>query len=84
MSHVAGVPEVPLLFRLLPRDADLRRIDDDDIVTRIHVRCEHRLVLATDDLRDLGSQTAENYVLGVDDVPLVLNIPRGRGVCLHV
>ena len=83
VAHVSRVSEIPLLFRLLASDADFGRIDHDDVVTRVHVRREHRLVLATDDLRDLGSQTAEDNAFGVDDVPLVLDIPRGRGVCLH-
>src|SRR3954466_15938978 len=84
MSHVAGVPEVQLLIRFLAGDANLRGVDHDDVVTGIHVRGVHRLVLATDDLRDFGRQTAEDDAFGVDDVPLVLDIPRGRGVCLHM
>src|SRR5437762_4647869 len=60
VAHVAGVPEVPLLFRLFTRDADFRRIDHDDVVASIHVGRERRLVLAADDLRDLSRQTPKN------------------------
>jgi hypothetical protein len=83
VAHVAGVPEVELLLRLLARDTYFRRIDDDDVVAGIHVWGVHRLVLAADDHRDLSSQTPEDHAFGVDDVPLVLDIPRGRGVGLH-
>src|SRR5439155_21364600 len=54
VSHVACVTEVPLLLRFTTRDLNLRRIDDDDVVTRVHVGREGRLVFAADDLRDLG------------------------------
>ena len=48
---------------------DLAGIDDDDVVTGVHVRREDRLVLATQDARHLGREAAEHEPVGIDDVP---------------
>jgi PAS domain S-box-containing protein len=67
---------------LRPGDAHLGRVDDDDVVTGVHVRREHRLVLAADDLRDLGGEATEDHALGVDDEPLVFDVLGGGGIWL--
>src|SRR5215218_5355209 len=76
VTHVARVAEVLLLLRLAASDANLGRVDDDDAVARVHVRGEHRLVLAADDARDLGREAPENHALGVDDIPILLDVRR--------
>jgi len=78
VAHVAGVAEVLLLLRLAAGDANLGRVDDDDAVARVHVRGEDRLVLAADDARDLGREAPEDHALGVDDIPVLLDVARRR------
>ena len=83
VPHVAGVREVLLLFGLAAGDLHLRRVDDDDVVTGIHVRGEDRLVLAANDLRDFSSETAEHHAVRVHDEPTLLDIARRGGKSLH-
>ena len=44
------------------------------MVTGVDVRGEHRLVLAPQDTGDLGGHAAEDQALGVDDVPLSVDL----------
>jgi hypothetical protein len=80
VSHVAGVMEIALLLGLATRDANLGRVDDDDVVTRVHVRRERWLVLAAYDACDFGGQSSEHHAFGVDDEPVVLDVARCSGV----
>src|SRR5690606_4663288 len=57
------------LVALVAGQHDLLRVDNDDVVTGVHVRCVRWLVLAAQQVRDLGRQTAEDDPLGVDHMP---------------
>src|SRR6185312_4313293 len=83
VAHVARVAEVVLLISLAPGDLDLRGVDDDDIVARVHVRREHGLVLAADDPGDLGGEASEDHAVGIDDEPALLDVARRGGVRFH-
>jgi len=71
VAHVAGVAEVALLLGFFTRHANLGGIDDDDVVARIHVRGERRLVFSANDPGNLCGESAEHHAFGVDDEPLV-------------
>ena len=58
-----------MLVGLAGGQDDLVGVDDDDVVTGVDVGREDRLVLAAQDVGDLGGQAAEHQALGVDDVP---------------
>jgi hypothetical protein len=73
-ADVAGVPAVPLVLELAAGEVDLRRVQHDHVVTHVEVRSEGRLVLASEDRRHLGSQASQHQSLGVDDVPLALDL----------
>ena len=79
----AGVPVDHLLVELLPGHVDLLRVDDDDEVTRVDVRRVLRLPLAPQCVRDLGREPSEGLALGVDDVPVTLDLTRLGGIGLH-
>lgn len=84
MPHVPGVMKIHFLFRLPAGDLDLRGVDDDDVIAGIHVGSVHRLMLAPDYPGDLSRKATEHHATRIDDVPLMLDIPRGGGVSLHI
>ena len=59
-------------------------IDDDDIVTTIHVRRERRLVLAAQTKGNNRRQTTQDNVLRVDNDPFFHHIGRFLAECFHV
>ena len=65
-----------LLVELLAGEGNLVRVDDDDVVAHVHVRGERRLVLPTEEGSGLGCQATEDDVGGVNDVPLLVRVPR--------
>lgn len=62
-----------LARELVASEADLVGIDDDDIVAAVYMRREVGLVLATDDLRNLRGEAAEDLIRSVDEQPLLIN-----------
>ena len=80
---MTGVPVVLLLLLLAPRDLHLVGIDDDDVVTHVEVGRVGRLVLAAQDTRYLGGQTAKNPVGGVDYEPLAIDFAFFRQIGFH-
>ena len=73
-----------LLRELVPVEGNLRGIDDDDIVAAIKGRRECGLVLAAQDRRDVGGKAAKDDTVGVDDIPLLVNVLLFEGKGLHV
>src|SRR5687767_14142326 len=71
-SGISGEALVELLLRLLPREPDLVGVEDDDEVARVEERRVDGLVLAHQDHRDLGRETAQDLVLRVDHEPFLL------------
>src|SRR5581483_170825 len=82
-ARIAGVAVVPLLVELVARDLDLLRVHHDDEVTRVDVRRELRLALAAERVGDLRRETAESLPLGVDEIPLALDLSGLGAVGLH-
>src|SRR5690606_3201739 len=58
-TRVTAVPVGQLLVALVAGQDDLLRVDDDDVITTVHVRGVRWLVLAAQQGRDLGRQAAE-------------------------
>ena len=75
-SRVPRVAVVPLVGELPGRDRELGRVDHDDVVARVYVRCPRRLVLAAEQRRDLGREPTQHCTVGVDDVPGALDVGR--------
>ena len=82
-ARVAGVVVVDLLVELLAGDVDLLGVHDDHEVARVDVRRVGRLALAAQHVRDLRREPAERLGLGVDHVPVALDLARLGGVRLH-
>ncbi len=61
---------VKVLSGLVGRNDDLVGVDDDDVVTRVHVGGEEGAMLAAQQRRGDGRHASENQALGVDDQPL--------------
>ena len=75
-SRVTRVAVGELLSELRTSESDLFGIDDDDMVTHVHVLSESRFVLAAKKNRGVASQTTEDNVFGVDDDPFPLDVSR--------
>ena len=71
---IAGMTEVRLLDELLARELHFVCIDDDDVVTRIHMRRVRRFILAAKDFRDLSCEAADRLAFRVDNIPFALDI----------
>jgi hypothetical protein len=69
---------------LVPRDANLVRVEDDHEVAGVDVGGIRRLVLALDDVGDAGRESAEHLVGGVDHVPVGLYFARLGHIGAHV
>src|SRR4029077_12586821 len=82
-ARVAGVPPGDLVLELLAGELDLVGVDHDHVVARVHVRREHRLVLAAQQGRHLRGQAPEDLAVGVQDVPAALDVLRLGRVGLH-
>ena len=72
---VAGVTVVGLVVGLVAGKLDLIGVDDNHEVTTVGVGRELGLVLAAQDLGNLGSKTAQRGALGVDEDQLRATSP---------
>ena len=83
-ARVAGVPVVDLVIALVAGHLHLVGVDDDDIVTHVHMRGEGRLVLAAQDVCDDRGEAAQNDAFGIDQDPLLLDVRRSSGEGFHI
>jgi hypothetical protein len=70
---VARIAEIVLVPPFIAGDANLVRINHDDIVAGINVGCVFRLVLAAQASSYLGGYPTEDFVGSIDDIPLALD-----------
>ena len=82
-ARITRVPVDLLLRSLVAAHDDLVGVDDHDVVAGVDMRREGRLVLAAQQTGDLGAEAAEDDAIGVDHVPLTLDLTCFRGVRLH-
>ena len=82
-AGVAGVPAHHLRVELVPRHVDLLGVHDDHEVAGVDVGGVLRLALAAQRVGDLGRESAQGLALGVDEVPVTLDLARLGGVRLH-
>lgn len=79
----SGMPRINFLGFFLAGDFDFFGIDDDDEITRVNVGRELRLVFASQDVGDSGSQTAKGFAFGVYDEPFISDVAVFGEICLH-
>jgi hypothetical protein len=77
------VPVIELLVELLACHAHLLGIHDDDEVAGVDMRRVGGLVLAAEGVGNLRRQPPEGLRLGVDHVPVALDLAGLCGVGLH-
>ena len=75
-TNVTGMMVVHLLIQLLAGQHDLGSIDDDHVITGIHMGSVDGLVLATQDVGNLAGQAAQHHAVCINDIPLALNVLR--------
>ncbi len=80
-ARVTRVPYIDLVGHFLSRESYLVGIDDDNVVTAIHVGSVTGFVLAAQDLRHLRRKTAQNLPLRVDDDTFLVDRLRVCGDC---
>lgn len=71
---IAGVPPIFLVPPLVTSELHLLRIDDDDIVATINVRCEFRLVLTPQELSHFTGQATHRLVSGIHHIPFLADV----------
>ncbi len=74
---------VGLLSLLFTTDLDVGGIDDNDEVTRVNMRGENGLVLATKQVCSLHGNMAKVLVLGIDHPPLAFYLGGFCGKSTH-
>ena len=79
----AGVTAVQLVGHLGAGHLDLLAVDHDDEIPVIHMGSKFGLMLAAQAMGDLAGQTAQNLILGIDHIPVVLDVLRSRAESLH-
>ena len=80
-ADIVRVGAVNFLCEFFARQHDFVAVYNNDMVSRINVRCEDSLVFAPENSGDLACQTAERHIGGVYDVPLSFNLGvGGRGI----
>src|SRR4051812_35645973 len=82
-ARVARVPVRDLLVELVGREDDLVGVHDDDEVAGVDVRRVDRLVLAPEQVGDLGGEATEDQAVGIDDVPRALDVGWGGAERAH-
>ena len=65
-----------LLSQLGPREGNLLRVHNDDVVAHVHVGGKGRLVLAAQKSGCVGRKASQHHISGVDNQPVALNISR--------
>ena len=76
-AQTAGVTAVvvyELGVGLAAGQHNLRRVDDHHVITSVHVRGEHRLVLAAQNAGHLGAHPTEYESIGVNEMPVALDV----------
>lgn len=74
---------VDLLLALRPGEGDFVGIDDHDEVAAIHMRSEGRLVLAAQQGGDVGGEATEDYIGGIDDMPVASDLAGFGAIGAH-
>ena len=74
---------IHLVGELLAGELYLLGIDNHDIVTAIHIGSEHGLMFAPQHAGNHYGHTAQDKVLGVDQVPLFIDLRGLGGIGLH-
>ncbi len=80
-SRIAGMAYIHLVRKLLSGETDFFCIDNNDIISTVHVRSERSLVLAAQHHCYSGSQTTDNLIGRINHYPLFLNHTRGSRHC---
>ena len=81
-AGIAGVAGVNAVGHLLAGETNLLGIDDDDVVTTVHMRGVTGLVLATEHEGYAGSQATEHEVGCINEDPLLVHSCLVQGNCL--
>src|SRR6516165_5534227 len=82
-AGVAGMPIEDAVGPLVAGQLNLLGIDDNDIVTTIHMRCEGWFVLTAQPNRDDRCKPTQHQPVGVDQQPFLVYIRRFGGERLH-
>ena len=73
-AGIAAVMVLDLLVQLLAGEDHFVSVDNDHIVTGIHMGGIDGLVLPAKDIGHLAGNTAQHLALSIDDIPLALDV----------
>ena len=72
-ARITRVAHIFFLVHLQARKTNLIGIDHNDVIATVNMGCIRRLVLATQNMCNAGTQTPDYLTLSVYDVPFALN-----------
>lgn len=75
-AGITGIVQIDFVGELLAGEYNLVGVDDDDIVTALHVGAVGGFVFAAEEFGDFCAKTTENLVGGIDYNPLVIDALR--------
>ena len=82
-ARKSGVAAIHLLLALQPGQADLLRVQHNDMITRVDVGRILRAVLAAQHPRGFRSQAPQRFAAGIQHVPLAVDVLRTRNKGRH-
>ena len=82
-TRETGMVSIKLLGFFLAGDLNLLSIEDNDEVAAINVRCELRLMFASQKIRHFNGQASEGFSFGIYDEPLSCDFLWFRAIGFH-
>ena len=83
-TRIAGMMVVQLVGGLVSGHLDFAGIDYNNVIARIHVRGIFWFMFSTQATRNLGSQSAQGFALGIDQEPVMLDVCWSGTKSLHL
>lgn len=80
-AQIPGVTEVNLLHQFFAGQFHLSSVDDDHVITGIHMRGKSRFIFTAEHFGNFCSQTAQSLVSGIHYIPLRSMV---AGVAMYV
>ena len=82
-TRVPGMPIPHLLSALVPRDPNLLRVDDYDVVPSVDVRSVFGFVFTSQSVRYLSGKSTQDLVSCINNVPIMVDVLGSYRDCLH-
>jgi hypothetical protein len=73
-TRVPGVVVIDFIPEFIAGKLNFARIDDDDVISCIHIWCKNGFMLATENGGHLSGKTANRFSFGIHKKPFSFNL----------